>query len=61
MRRSKALADNFYAMKKIIRPIVNALAFVAIAVAATFETIFRGKAVLRDIDNKAPRARSHAH
>lgn len=48
-------------MKKIIRPIVNALAFVAIAIAATFETIFRGKAVLREIDNKAPRARSHAH
>ena len=46
---------------KIIRPILNVLAFVAIAVVATFETIFRGKAVLRDIDNKAPRARSHAH
>ena len=46
---------------KIIRPILNALAFFAIAAAATFETIFRGKAVLRDIDNQAPRFRSNAH
>ena len=34
---------------KTIRPIINALAFVAIAVAALFETIFRGKAILREI------------
>ena len=46
---------------KIIRPILNGLAFLAIAVAATIQTIFRGKAVLRDIDNTAPRSRSNAH
>ena len=49
MRQPKALADSFHTVKKIIRPIFNALAFVAIAVAATFETILCGKAVLRDI------------
>lgn len=34
---------------KALRPIITALAFVAIFVAAAFETIFRGKVVLREI------------
>lgn len=34
---------------KIIRPIISFLALVAIIVAAIVETIFRGKAVLREI------------